>query len=161
MAYRGDTTDPLQNIINGQQASRKVILLLVVLWVAPSILRFGWFAFTRAFPQPAANAAPTSTAVPIGTGVPSRAAVPATRKMSAGALEQLLRRAPASQRPPQNVRCLPAPNGWDYVCVYHTDVPQPGTQLKIGVRVSAIGIVQASAPQPLGTSLVSPQPVAR
>ena len=160
MAYRGGPTDPLENIMNRQRAVRRVILLLAVMYVLPSILRFDWSAFTRAFPEPAANAAPTSTAVPIGAGVPSTAAVPAT-KMSAGALEQLLRTAPASTGAPRDVRCLPAPNGWDYVCLYHTDVPQPGTQLKIGVRVSANAIVQASAPQPRGTPLVSPQPAAR
>ena len=160
MAYRGDTTDPLENIINRQREWRKVILFLAVLWVAPSILRLDWSVFTRAFPEPAASAAPTSTAVPIGIGAPTTAALPAT-KMSAGALEQLLRTAPASTGAPRDVRCLPAPNGWDYVCLYHTDVPQPRTQLKIGVRVSANGIVQASEPQPRGTPLVSPQHVAR
>jgi hypothetical protein len=158
MAYRGDTTDPLENIINRRRAESKVVLLVVGLWVLPYILRFDWSAFTHAFSKPAANAAPTSTAVPIGTGAPSTAAVPAT-KMSAAALEQLLRTAPASTGAPREVRCLPAPNGWDYVCLYQSDVPQPGTQLKIGVRVSANGIVQASEPQPRGTPLVSPQPV--
>ena len=161
MAYRSDATDPLENILNRQRGTRKIVLLLAVLWVVvPQILQLDWSAFTRVFREPAANAAPTSTAVPTGTGVPSTAAVPAT-KMSAGALEQLLRSAPASQRQPQDVRCLPAPGGWDYVCLYQTDVPQPGTQLKIGVRVSANKIVQASTPQPRGTPLVSPQPVAR
>ena len=82
-------------------------------------------------------------------------------KMSAGALEQLIRSAPSSKRPPQDVRCLPTQGGWDYVCLYQTDGPQPRTQLKIGVRVSAYAIVQASTPQPLDTPLVSPQPVAR
>ena len=147
MAYRGDTTDPLENIINRQRATRKVVLLVVVM-------------FKGVFPEPAANAAHTSTPVPIGTGVPSTAAGPPT-KMSAGALEQLIRSAPSSKRPPQNVRCLPTQGGWDYVCLYQTDGPQPRTQLKIGVRVSAYAIVQASAPQPLDTPLVSPQPVAR
>ena len=56
--------------------------------------------------------------------------------MSAGALEQLIRSAPSSKRPPQDVRCLPTQGGWDYVCLYQTDGPQPRT-LKIGVRVSA------------------------
>ena len=81
--------------------------------------------------------------------------------MSAGALEQLIRSAPSSKRAPQDVRCLPTQGGWDYVCLYQTDGPEPRTQLKIGVRVSAYAIVQASAPQPLDTPLVSPQPVAR
>ena len=159
MAYRGDTTDPLENIINRQRATRKVVLLVVVMWVVPHILQPNWSAFKGVFPEPAANAAHTSTPVPIGTGVPGTAAGPPT-KMSAGALEQLIRSAPSSKRPPQDVRCLPTQGGWDYVCLYQTDGPQPRT-LKIGVRVSAYTIVQASAPQPLDTPLVSPQPVAR
>ena len=81
-------------------------------------------------------------------------------KMSAGALEQLIRSAPSSTRPPQDVRCLPTQGGWDYICLHQTDGPQPRT-LKIGVRVSAYAIVQASTPQPPDTPLVSPQPVAR
>ena len=132
----------------------------VVMWVVPHILQSNWFAFKGVFPEPAANAAPTSTPVPISTGVPSTATGPPT-KMSAGALEQLIRSAPSSKRAPQDVRCLPTQGGWDYVCLYQTDGPQPRTQLKIGVRVSAYAIVQASAPQPLDAPLVSPQPVAR
>ena len=160
MAYRGDTTDPLENIINRQRATRRVVLVGVVMWVVPHILQPNWSAFKGVFPEPAANAAPTSTPVPIGTGVPSTAAVPPT-KMSAGALEQLIRSAPSSKRAPQDVRCLPTQGGWDYVCLYQTDGPEPRTQLKIGVRVSAYAIVQVSAPHPLDTPLVSPQPVAR
>jgi hypothetical protein len=160
MAYRGDTTDPLENIINRQRATRKVVLLVVVMWVVPHILQPNWSAFKGVFPEPAANAAPTSTPVPIGPGVPSTAAVPPT-KMSAGALEQLLRSAPTSKPAPQDVRCLPTQGGWDYVCLYHTDGPQTRRQWTMGVRVSANKIEQASPPQPLGNPLVSPQPVAR
>ena len=160
MAYRGDTTDPLENIINRQRATRRVVLLAVVMWVVPHILQTNWSAFKGVFPEPAANAAPTSTPVPIGTGIPGTAAVPPT-KMSAGALEQLLRSAPASKPPPQDVRCLPTQGGWDYVCLYQTDGPQTRRQWTMGVRVSANGIVQASAPQPLGNPPVSPQPAAR
>ena len=161
MAYRGDTTDPLENIINRQRATRKVVLLVVVMWVVPHILQPNWSAFKGVFPEPAANAAHTSTPVPIGPGVPSTATVPPT-KMSAGALEQLLRSAPASKPAPQDVRCLPAQGGWDYVCKsYQTDGPQTRRQWTMGVRVSANRIEQTSAPLPLGTPLVSPQPVAR
>src|SRR6476620_4680814 len=160
MAYRGDTTDPLENIINRQRATRKAVLVVVVMWVLPQILQLNWAAFKHVFPEPAANAAPTSTPVPIGTGVPRTAAGPPT-KMSAGALEQLIRSAPSSKPPPQDVRCLPTQGGWDYVCLYQTDGPQPRTQLKIGVRVSAYAIVQASAPQPHVSPPVAPQPVAR
>jgi hypothetical protein len=136
------------------------VLLLVFMWVVPLIRHIDWSAFKRVFPEPAADAAPTSNAVPVGTGVPSTAVAPPA-KMSARALEQLLRSAPASKRPPQDVRCLPAQGGWDYFCLYQTDVPRPRTQLKIGVRVSAYRIVQASEPQPLYTPLVSPQPKGR
>jgi hypothetical protein len=160
MAYRGDATDPLENIINRQRAMRRAVLLMVVMWVVPQILRISWSGFTRVVPELAANATPTSTADWIGAGGLSTAAVPST-KMSAEALEQFLRSAPASKPSPQEVRCLPTQGGWDYVCRYQTEVPPPLTQLKIGVRVSANAIVQASTPQPLDTPLVSPQAWAR
>ena len=134
--------------------------MAVVMWVVPHILQTNWSALKGVVPEPAANAAPTSTPVPIGTGVPRTAAVPPT-KMSAGALEQLLRSAPASKPAPQDVRCLPTQGGWDYVCLYQTDGPQTRRQWTMGVRVSANGIVQASAPQPLGNPPVSPQAAAR
>ena len=40
--------------------------------------------------------------------------------------------------------------------MYQTDVPHPRTRMKIGVRVSANAIVQASAPHPVGSRLTTP-----
>ena len=121
-----------------------------------AILQPNWSAFKGVFPEPAANAAPTSTPVPIGTGVPSTAAGPPT-KMRTGALEQLIRSAPSSKRPPQDVRCLPTQGGWDYVCLSQTDGPQPRSvedwRSRERVRDRA-GV----GPQPLDTPLVPPQP---
>ena len=76
--------------------------------------------------------------------------------MSAANLEQLLRSAPTSRQVPREVRCTPVNQGWDYVCMYQTDVPRPRTPMKIGVRVSANAIVQASTPHPLGSRLATP-----
>jgi hypothetical protein len=76
--------------------------------------------------------------------------------MSAADLEQLLRSAPTSSHAPRDVRCTPSNTGWDYLCMYQTDVPEPRTPMKIGVRVSANAIVQASAPHPLGSRLATP-----
>ena len=76
--------------------------------------------------------------------------------MSAADVERLLRSAPTSRRAPRDVRCTPINQGWDYVCMYQTDVPHPQTPMKIGVRVSANAIVQDSAPHPLGSRLATP-----
>jgi len=152
MAYRGDTTDPLQNIINRQRATRHVLLMVLVMWALPQLFRVDWSGLHSVFTGSQANgASPRTVESRTGTGA----------QMSAGALEQLLRTAPASTGAPRDVRCLPAANGWDYVCLYQTDVPQPRTQFKIGVRVSANRIVQASSPHPMSIPLVSPQPVTR
>jgi len=123
------------------------LALFYVLWSIFPMLR-GLVSQT-----PATSAPPTTTAAP-----------PTTAKMSAADLEQLLRSAPTSSQAPRDVSCRPLPiqDGWDYLCIYQSDVPpQPRTRLKIGVRVSANGIVQTSTPLPPGTRLVSPQPVAR
>jgi hypothetical protein len=168
MAYRGDTTDPLENMINQRRGSNRMILWLALFFVVPSLFQGVFSVFQRAlFEAPARSAPPTITAAPPATVAPARTAAAGTRisaggtKMSAANLEQLLRTAPTSKQVPRDVRCTPINQGWDYVCMYQTDVPRPQTPMKIGVRVSANGVVQASAPQPLGTPLVSPQPLAR
>jgi hypothetical protein len=139
-------------MINRQRATRHVLFMLLVMWALPSLFRVDWSVLQSVFTGSQANgASPATVESRTGTGT----------KMSAGALEQLLRTAPASTGAPRDVHCLPATNGWDYVCQYQTDVPKPRTQLKIGVRVSVNGIVQASSPQPLTIPLVSPQRVAR
>ena len=156
MAYRGDTTDPLENMIKRRHGWNRMIVRLALLFVVASIFQNVYSMFQQSLSQARTETPLTSTAAP-GT----RRISAGGTKMSAADVEQMLRSAPASKQAPRDVRCLPIQDGWDYVCVYQSDVPQPRTQLKIGVRVSATEIVQASAPQPRGTPLVSPQPMAR
>ena len=147
MAYRGDATDPLANINNGRRAINRTILLIAVLWFLLYLVPFDLTAFKTVFE----NARPSSSA-PVAAPITS--AAPGT-KMSAANLEQLLRTAPASKRAPRDVRCTPYQNGWDYLCTYQADAPR-APRLKIGVRVSANAIVQASPPQPLHRPLATP-----
>jgi hypothetical protein len=148
MAYRGDATDPLANINNGRRAINRTILLIAVLCFLPYLRSLDLTAFKTAFE----NARPSSSA-PVAA--PITGAAPGTTKMSAATLEQLLRTAPASKRAPRDVRCTPYQNGWDYLCTYQADAPR-APRLKIGVRVSANAIVQASPPQPLHRPLATP-----
>ena len=161
MAYRGDTTDPLQNMINQRRGSNRMILLLALFFVVPSLFQGVVWVFQGALSRaPAASAPPTITAAPPAT--PPTAAAGTRRisaggtKMSAADVERLLRSAPTSRQAPRDVRCTPINQGWDYVCLYQTDVPHPQTPMKIGVRVSANAIVQASAPHPPGSRLATP-----
>lgn len=154
MAYRGDTTDPLENMINRNRATKRIVLVLVAMWVLPSLLRTDLSVLTSVFdnvrPQPS-----TPIAAPSANPVPRVPAV-STPKMNAGALENLLRSAPTSNRAPRDVRCTPGQNGWDFICTYQVGVPRPHTRLKIGVRVSANEILQASAPHPFASPLPNP-----
>ena len=150
MAYRGDATDPLETMIRQQRSTKRVVLFMLAMWLLPSLLHLNWSVFEGVFhsasPRPSAPiAAPTANAAPGG-------------KMSASTLEQLLRSAPASHGAPRDVRCLPLQNGWDYVCTYQGDMPRPQTRWKIGVRVSANTILQASAPHPFHKFLAGPEP---
>ena len=162
MAYRGDTTDPLENMIKRRHGSNRMIVRLALLFVVASIFQNVYSMFQQSLSQARTETPLTSTAAPPTTSAPGTRRISAGgTKMSAADVEQMLRSAPTSSQAPRDVRCLPIQDGWDYVCVYQSDVPQPRTQLKIGVRVSANGIEQASTPQPRGSRLVSPQPVAR
>ena len=164
MAYRGDTTDPLENMINQRRGSNRIILLLALFFVVPALFQGVVSVFQDALSRaPATSAPPTITAAPPATIAPPDTAAAGTRrisgggtKMSAADVERLLRSAPTSRQAPRDVRCTPINQGWDYVCMYQTDVPHPQTPMKIGVRVSANAIVQASAPHPLGSRLATP-----
>ena len=147
MAYRGDTTDPLGNIVSGRRFINRVVLLLAFLWVLPYVLGTDLTVFKAVF---GSGSSPSSApvAAPITSAAPGK-------KMSAANLEQLLRTAPASKRAPRDVRCTPYQNGWDYLCTYQADAPR-APRLKFGVRVSANAIVQASPPQPLHRPLATP-----
>jgi hypothetical protein len=126
MAYRGDATDPLENIIGQRRAMTRIALVIVLLWVVPQLWRIdmSWMGDVRTAPR-ATMAAPRA-------------------KMSARALEQVLRSAPASHGAPRDVDCMPLLTGWDYVCVYQAGSQQSQARFKIGVRVSANEILQAS-----------------
>ena len=158
MAYRGDTTDPFGNMVQRQQIQRSrlssVVLVLLLLWMAPNTFLYLWQVASPR-PEPTRTiVAPTQTPTP--TPNPTRTMTAPGLKMSATALEQVLRTAPASDRAPRDVRCLPVQTGWDYVCTYTADFPHPQTRLKIGVRVSANGILAASAPHQFAAPLSNP-----
>ena len=162
MAYRGDTTDPFGNMVQRQQIQRsrltRVVLVLLLLWMAPNTFIYLW-QVARPRPEPSRTVvAPTQTPTrtPTQTSTATQTTTAPGHKMSATALEQLLRSAPASDRAPRDVRCLPVQTGWDYVCTYIADSPHPQSRLKIGVRVSANGILAASAPHQFAVPLSNP-----
>jgi hypothetical protein len=144
MAYRGDTTDPLEIIIQRQRAIRRYVLFMLVMAVVPMLARPEFCAgIGRVISTPQRSET-------VRTAPPAPVA-----KMSAQALEQLLRNAPASNPAPRDVRCLPD-RTWDYVCTYRIDSPRLQPRLRIGVRVNGNAIVQASSPHSLATPLPKP-----
>jgi hypothetical protein len=138
MAYRGDATDPLENIIRQRRGMTRIALVIVLLWVVPQLWRIdmSWMDDVR----------PASRATVAAPGP----------KMSARALEQALRSAPASHGAPRDVECMPLLSGWDYVCVYRAGSLQSQARFKIGVRVSANEILRASAPHQFDRPLADP-----
>ena len=80
------------------------------------------------------------------------APVPNVVKPTAVQVEQQLRAAPVSSGSPRNHTCLAGEKGWDYVCAYSAANPAV-IRMKIGVRVGATGIVEASMPYPVYASL--------
>jgi hypothetical protein len=150
VAYRGDRTDPLENIIRQRRMIRLLVLLGAVTWVLPTLANANWSSLAGFFVQPGAVSLPQVPSQP----APRPGAVP-TAKMTPQALERLLASTPASKHPPVDVRCTPGQSGWDYVCGYR-DTTQARGRLKIGVRVSANSILQASAPHQFGDELPRP-----
>lgn len=145
MACRGDATDPLEIIIQRHRGMRRIALLILVVWIVPMLWRIDLSMISSLSPEPYQ---------PIAALSPQMSAH--GPKMSAQALERLIRSAPVSNRAPHDVRCTPGQNGWDYVCTYQTYLPYPQSQLRIGVRVSSNEILQASAPSQLNMPLPSP-----
>lgn len=153
MAYRGDTTDPLEVIIQQRRAQRQVVLWMVLMWVLSAgirgVFRLGEMNSRAAQSAPARGSrlqTPASGTQPM---------VASDGKMSAFALERWLSTAPSSSHAPHDVQCMRAPTGWDYICSYANPGPTP-TRLKIGVRVSANSVVQASQPQKYDSMLPPP-----
>jgi len=151
MAYRGDTTDPLEVIIQQRRGQRHVVGYVALGWLVSLGIK-GGIALSGIY-SPAAQSAPTQ---------PSRVQTAATKaivtsdgKMSAFAVERWLSTAPSSRQAPQDVRCRRALSGWDYICSYAIPGPTP-TRFKIGVRVSANSVVQASPAHKYESILPSP-----
>jgi hypothetical protein len=139
VAYRGDETDPLAIMTSRQREMRRAALFALMIWVVPALIRFDYGQLTQLAELVSASARPPAPA----------AAAPLT--MTGQVLEQQLRLAPVSGGAPRDHRCVPgAPgfNGWDYVCSYTVGEPLAARRMKIGVRVTATAIVQASAPYP-------------
>ena len=141
MAYRGDTTDPLEVIIQQRRGQRRIVRLMALGWLVSLGLK-GGFALSGIY-SPAPQSAPSQPSRVQTAG--AQAMVTSDGKMSSFALERWLSTAPSSGQAPRDVRCQRALSGWDYICSYATPGPTP-TRLKIGVRVSANSVVQASAP---------------
>ena len=90
---------------------------------------------------------------PASTGAsPPLAAVATLDKLTAAQVVQQLRQAPLSSGGPRNHYCLPGEKGWDYVCAYSAANPAV-VRMKLGVRVGATEIVEASMPYPFYAAL--------
>lgn len=153
MAYRGDTTDPLEVIIQQRRGQRHIVGWLALGWLV-SLGFKGGFALSRIY-SPEAQSAPSQPSRLQTPASGAQAMVTSDGKMSSFALERWLSTVPSSRQAPRDVRCMGALSGWDYVCSYATPGPTP-TRLKIGVRVSANSVVQASAPHKYESVLPSP-----
>ena len=140
MAYRGDETDPLAIMTSRQRDMRRAALFALMMWVVPALIRFDYGQLTQ-----------LAELVASAPARPPAPAAEAPLAMTAQVLEQQLRLAPVSGGVPRDHRCVPgAPgfNGWDYVCSYTVGEALGARRMKIGVRVTATAIVQASAPYP-------------
>ena len=104
MAYRGDTTDPLEVIINQRRAQRHVLAFLVLSWLISMGIR-GAFRLGGATSQ---ETRPTTTRPSPMQAPRSGALVTSDGKLSALALERLLSTAPSSRQAPYDVRCARA-----------------------------------------------------
>jgi hypothetical protein len=150
--YRGDETDPLENIIRQRRAMRRVVLLVMVMGILPSLRRLDYL---RLVLEPLR--APTSTAAPITAPVtaPKTEQAPTAtprRKLTAAEVERQLR-AIASTDGPEDPRCSPGLSGWDYFCSYRTGGSPAAKRVKIGVLVGPTDIVHASVPYPIDRTL--------
>jgi hypothetical protein len=86
---------------------------------------------------------------------PSPAPIAKVAKLTKAQVEEQLRLAPLSTGGPRKHYCLPGENGWDYVCAYSAANPAV-TRMKLGVRVDATGILEASMPYPFYAALPPP-----
>ena len=127
-------------MISRQRIMRRAVVIGLLWWLVPTLIRldYGQLILLVKLVTSAQAAAPAS-------------APPAPVTMTAQAVEQQLRLAPASVGAPRDHQCVPgAPgfNGWDFICSYTAGEAFAPRRLKIGVRVTSTAIVQASAPYP-------------
>ena len=144
MAYRPDETDPLEIVIARQRLWRRALLFALLL----GIVRLLWRIDIRQVALGVSllvSSATTKAAAP-------PAPVATVARLTAAQVEQQLRQAPLSSGGPRNHYCLPGEKGWDYVCAYSAANPAV-VRMKVGVRVGATAIVEASMPYPFYAAL--------
>ena len=144
MAYRPDETDPLEIMIARQRFWRNALLFALLL----GFVRLMWHPDLPKFV--AVSWSLVSAASTIAASAP--APVAKVEKLTAGQVEQKLRLAPLASGGPRNHYCLPGEKGWDYVCAYSAANPAV-VRMKVGVRVRATEIVEASMPYPFYAAL--------
>ena len=144
MGYRPDKeTDPLEIMIARQRMWRYAALFALLL----GIVRLLW---REDFPQLIAM---TSLLVSASAKAAApQAPVATVEKLTKAQVEELLRRAPLASGGPRNHHWLPGEKGWDYVCAYSAANPAV-VRMKLGVRVTATEIVEASMPYPFYAAL--------
>jgi hypothetical protein len=137
-------TDPLENMIASQRFWRRALLFSLLC----GMVRFLWRADLGQIGLVASLLVSPASA----GAAPSPAAVAKVAKLTKAQVEEQLRLAPLSTGGPRKHYCLPGENGWDYVCAYSAANPAV-TRMKLGVRVDATGIVEASMPYPFYAAL--------
>jgi len=143
VAYRRDEIDPLEVLIARQRFWRRALVFALVF----GIVRLLW---REDFPQLIAM---TSLLVSASAKAAApQAPVATVEKLTKAQVEEQLRRAPLASGGPRNHYCLPGEKGWDYVCAYSAANPAV-VRMKLGVRVTATEIVEASMPYPFYAAL--------
>jgi hypothetical protein len=129
-------------MIARQRAWRNALVFALVL----GIVRFLWRAdLSKIMAATSLLVSPAST---------QAASPPVAKvdKLTKAQVEQQLRRAPLSSGGPRDHYCLPGEKGWDYVCAYSA-ANRAVVRMKVGVRVGATAIVEASMPYPFYAAL--------
>ncbi len=169
MAKRRSETYPLDVINSQRRAWRHLVIGLVIAGVLPLAWRLSGsdgkrLLATINFTSMAAEARGVMNTVELASP-PAPPGPPAPLGASPGAavttisprrVEEWLRQAPASKTPPKGLRCVDGAQGWNFVCAYGLDPAQPWLRVKIGIRVSPHGIVQATPAVFLWAALPNP-----
>ena len=144
MAYRPDETDPLEIMIARQRFWRNALLFALLL----GFVRLMWHPALPKFVAVSWSLASAASTIAASAPAP----VAKVDKLTASQVEQKLRLAPLASGGPRNHYCLPGEKGWDYVCAYSAANPAV-VRMKVGVRVDATEIVEASMPYPFYAAL--------